>query len=120
MLPRKNLIPLKKEFPRIRAEGKMYDSPSFGLVVSYHSSINYQLPTTNSSCAFVVSKKISKSSVVRHSVKRKLSDAIVLFLPRLPKNIELLFLAKSKSITATRDDLKKEVENVLLRAKLLK
>ena len=111
MLARKKLIPLKKEFGRIRKTAKSYDSPSFGLLVTYGS--------TTAQAAFIVSKKVSKSSVVRHDVKRKLSDAITSFLPRLAKNTELVFLAKPKAVESTREELKKEVEAVLQRSRLV-
>lgn len=110
MLARKDLIRLKKEFGRIRKEAKSYDSPSFGLLVSYGAQ------TTQ--CAFVVSKKVDRSSVVRHEVKRKLSEAIASFIPRLAKNLELTFLAKQKAVESSQDELKKEVELVLQRARL--
>ncbi|MBI3559380.1 ribonuclease P protein component [Candidatus Gottesmanbacteria bacterium] len=116
MLPRKNLIALKKEFSRIKASGKMYDSPSFGLLVSY------QPPATSRqqpACAFIVSKKIAKSSVIRHQVKRKLADAIQIYLPRLPKNTELVFLAKQKATLATLTELKTEIKVLLNRIKIL-
>ncbi len=112
MLARKNRAPLKKDFSQIRKTGKNYDSPSFGLLVSYRSA-------SEPVCAFIISKKIDKRSVVRHEVKRKLSDAITSFLPRLPKNIELVFLAKQKAVQSTREELKKELESVLGRARLV-
>lgn len=111
MIPRKNLIALKKEFSRIKSAGKMYDSLSFGLLISYGASL--------AQAAFIVSKKIAKSSVIRHQVKRKLADAVQPLLPRLPKNIELVFLAKQKAITSGREELGREVGEVLKRAKLL-
>ena len=112
MLPRKKLLPLKKEFERIHKTGKVYDSPSFGLVVSFRGSLG-------AGAAFIVSKKIDKKSVVRHQVKRKLSDAVFPFLPRLPGNIELVFLAKQKAVLTTRENLQKEVETILKRERLL-
>lgn len=69
--------------------------------------------------AFLVSKKISSKSVVRHAVKRKLADAVAPFLPRLPQNIQLVFLAKQKAAAATRRELQAEVEAILHRARLL-
>lgn len=139
MLPRKSLVPLKKEFERIRASGKMYDSPSFGIIVAYqadsgqplqgkrtadsHSTSlrlrSVQTLSVNVQAAFIVSKKIDKRSVVRHDVKRKLSDAVSPFLPRLPKNLELVFLAKKNATMTTREDLHLEIEGVLKRARLL-
>lgn len=111
MLPRKKLIPLKSEFGRIRKEGKMYDSPSFGLFVSFG--------TSGAQAAFIVSKKIDKSSVVRHDVKRKLSDGITPFLPRIAKNIKLVFLAKQAAVKISREDLVLEIDLLLKRIKLL-
>lgn len=114
MLSRKNLAPLKKDFSRIRRNGKNYDSPSFGLLVSY------QTEAPEPQCAFIVSKKIDKRSVVRHEVKRKLADAITSFLPRLPKNTELVFLTKQKAALTTKEELIKEMDVILHRANLLK
>ena len=90
----------------------MYDSPSFGLMVSFGHKGEAQ-------SAFIVSKKIDKRSVVRHDVKRKLSDAVSPFLARLPKNLELVFLAKKKAIESSGEELKKEILNTLQRAKIL-
>lgn len=111
MLSRKKLIPLKSEFGRIRKEGKMYDSPSFGLLVSFSG--------TSTQVAFIVSKKIDKSSVVRHDVKRKLSDGITPFLPRIAKNTRLVFLAKQAAVKTSREGLLLEIDLLLKRIKLL-
>lgn len=113
MLARKNLIKLRTEFPRIRKEGKVYDTSLFGMVVSYSKIADL------AQCAFIVSKKISLKSVVRHEVKRKLSDIISIFLPNISKNVQLTFLAKQKLIESTKDELKKEMESVLRRARLI-
>ena len=113
MLARKNLIKLRTEFPRIRKEGKVYDTPLFGMVVSYSKT------SDSAQCAFIVSKKISLKSVVRHEVKRKLSDTISIFMPNLTKSIQLTFLAKQKLIESTKDELKNEMESVLHRARLI-
>lgn len=111
MLAKKNRVSLKSEFSRIRSHAKNYDSPSFGLLVSYGLG--------EPKAAFVVSKKIDRRSVVRHEVKRKLADAIASFLPRLSKNIELVFLAKPKAVQSSREELKAEVEAVLRRTRLI-
>lgn len=113
MLARKKLIDLRHEFPKIRKEGKIYDTPLFGLVVAFSPSSEV------AKCAFIVSKKVSLKSVVRHEVKRKLSDSISAFLPNINNNVQLLFLAKQKLIESTKDEIKKEMESVLRRARLL-
>lgn len=113
MIPRKNLIPLKEEFARIRKEGKIFDSPSFGVLISYNKTL------LHAQAAFIVSKKISLKSVVRHEVKRKLTETAGKFLPAIPKNVELVFLAKSKAVEATKEELEKELVGVLRRERLL-
>lgn len=112
MLAKKNLVPLKKEFPRIRKEGKIYDCPSFGLVVAFGTGHGPQ-------ASFVVSKKVDRKSVVRHEVKRKLADAVSPLLTRLGNNVELVFLAKTKTINTPREDLQREMVEALKRARLL-
>lgn len=110
MLPRKSLVPLRKEFSRIRKEGKTYDSPSFRLLVAFGQGPK---------AAFIVSKKVDRRSVVRHEIKRKLADTVDPLLTHLPKNVELVFLAKPKAVQSSRDELKIEIRNALGRARLV-
>lgn len=112
MLARKNLLPLRKEFPRLRREGKTYTSDSFGLIVSYGSSAIPQ-------AAFIVGKKVSGKSVIRHQVKRKLADAVRPLLPRLPKNLELVVLAKPQAVAVSQTNLQTEFLSLLHRIKIL-
>lgn len=113
MLPRKDLIPLKSDFERIHKTGKVFDSPSFGLVVSYGAS-------DGPKAAFIVSKKIDKKSVIRHQIKRKLADSVLPFLASLDNKVELVFLAKGKAKERSAADLAAEAEKVLKRERLLK
>lgn len=112
MLARKKLVPLKQEFSRIRKTGRQFDSPSFGLLVSFGS-------TGSSQASFIISKKIDKRSVVRHQVKRKLAEAVSPLLSRMAKNVELVFLAKTKAVETAEKDLKIEMETLFKRVKLL-
>lgn len=112
MLARKHLVPLRTEFGRLRRQGKIYDSNSFGLLVAFGSQDGPKV-------AFIVSKKVDRRSVVRHAVKRKLSDGISFFLPHLAKNLELVFLAKQKAATISQDELQKEIRLVFSRARLV-
>lgn len=91
----------------------MYDGAFFGLSVSFGRG------ETGPQCAFIVSKKVSPKSIVRHDVKRKLADGITPFLPRVKKNVQLVFLVKQKAAGANKSELLTEVEGVLHRAKLL-
>lgn len=122
MLARKNLVPLKKEFSRIKATAKSYSSNSFGLLVSYRPSrVNDPLssPSSEARCAFIISKKVSPKSVVRHQVKRKFADLVQFFLPRLPRNLELVFLVKKEAIDLSHEEIKKEMEQLFRRIRLV-
>ncbi len=90
----------------------MYDSVSFGLMVAYGKTKELQ-------CAFIVSKKVSLKSTVRHEVKRKMADGMARFLPRIGNSSQMVFLPKQKMVEINREDFNKELEAVLKRAKLL-
>ena len=113
MLPRKELIHLKDEFARLRKTGKVYDSTSFGLLVSYSSKPTFER------VAFIVSKKVSLKSVDRHAVKRKLADMVKPYLESLSPAIQLVFLAKSAAVETSAENLRLEFETTLKRAQLL-
>lgn len=115
MLARSKLIPLKSEFELIRKNGKLYDAPTFGLIVAFSK----QKVEASAQAAFIVSKKIDKSSVVRHDIKRKLAHVAGLVLARVPKNAQLVFLAKQSAKSATQEEIVKELETCLKRAQLL-
>ncbi len=116
MLPRKQLILLRQEFDLIRANGRRYDSPSFGLLVRFGKA---EMKNQGPKFAFVVSKKVDRRSVIRHEVKRKLSDAVAKFVEQLSPTVQLVFLAKQAAIQTTRENLVLELTSLLRRAKLL-
>jgi ribonuclease P protein component len=69
MIPRKYLIPLRKEFLRIKREGKFISAPLFDVLVAKN---NLSYPRF----AIIVGKKNFKLSVVRHQIKRRMAEAI--------------------------------------------
>lgn len=112
MLSRKQLIPLKTELIKLRRNGRMYDSQSFGLLVSFS-------PTPlEARAAFVVSKKISLKSVERHEVKRKLVQAYENVGQKLSKNSQVVFLAKKPSVDASVEKLTGEFDDLITRARI--
>lgn len=114
MLPRKQLIPLKQEFDSIRQTGRRYDSVSFGLLVQFGNK-----KAQGAQFAFVVSKKVDRRSVVRHEVKRKLAAVIGRFSGQLSPTLKIIFLAKQTAVAETRENLERELKELLQRAKLL-
>ena len=71
--------------------------------------------------AVVVSKKVHKSAVVRNRIRRRVYELVRLAHPEINKAVELVFtIYQVESAEIPADQLKKEVYELLTRAKLLK
>lgn len=57
--------------------------------------------------AFLISLKISKKATVRNRLRRKLSEAVLLNLPNIPKNIDAVLIVTSDFSHKTAEELKK-------------
>lgn len=73
----------------------------------------------NEQVAFVVSKKVSPSSVVRHQVKRRFAAAVERFLPRVSRTAKMVFFPKAGAGEATTEAVAAEMEALLKRIRLL-
>ncbi len=67
MIARKYLIPLRREFLDIKNPGKFLNSESLSLIVAKN---HFDYPRF----AIIVGKKVSRSSVVRHRIKRRIAS----------------------------------------------
>ena len=110
MLAKKNRLRKKKEFNFIYKKGEVYYSKFLALYVS-----KTKLP--DKKVGFSVSNKVG-NSVVRHKVKRKLSEVVRLNINLLPLN-NYIFVAKQGSETLSYDQLKDNVFYLLKKAKIL-
>jgi ribonuclease P protein component len=68
---------------------------------------------------FVVSKRISKRAVDRNYIKRLLSEAIRVYLPRLPIGLDIVVSARQKASTADLRALEQDLLTLLRKARLL-
>lgn len=62
---------------------------------------------------FVISNKISKSSVVRHKIKRRLSGAIFSVLPEIKKGFDFVVLALPVIKDKTYKEIKEDIVEIL-------
>ncbi len=75
----------------------------------------------NVSCfAFVVSKRIDKRAVVRNSLKRKIRSAVEQIFDNIETGYNFVFYPKQEVLGATREQILGEVNEILLKNKLLK
>ena len=104
MLNIKNRLKKKKEFSYIYKKGEPHYSKYLSM---------YVVPTKydNVKVGFSISNKVG-NSVVRHKVKRRLSEIVRCKLPLLPK-YNYVFVAKMDIEKLSFDDLKKEVDYIL-------
>jgi ribonuclease P protein component len=111
MLPRSQLVPLKSELLSIKAEGKTWASPLFGLLVRRREGAEARV-------GFIVSKRIDKRSVVRHQVKRKLAVGVAKVIGEIGGN-DLVFLAKRPLGEASQEEVDREIRRILVKGGLV-
>ena len=70
--------------------------------------------------AFVVSKKIDTSAVVRNKTKRVLKKAVKQLLTRVKNGYGIIIIAKSKLEFSQEETVEKELEIALSKAKIIK
>lgn len=113
MLSQKYHFPLTTEFNSIKKEGQMFNGPMFGLLIGIRDT------GQGTRFGFIISTKIDKRSVVRHRIKRLLTEAIRLNLDKIKPGYDFVFLAKKSIAGKSLEEVKKEVEERLKKAKLL-
>jgi len=112
VLPKSHRLPLKSEFGRIKKEGRIINGPFFGLLVAK----NHQ---NQSRFGLVVSTNVDKRSVVRHRIKRLLSEAVRVILNRIEPGWDFVFLGKKGAEGKSFKEVQKAVEFCLKQAGLL-
>ena len=109
MLSRKNRLTGAKNFIRVQAEGKVYQSKDFG------SAVVDRKDGAPSRFAFVVSTKIAKEAVDRNRIKRIMGEAIRLNTLNICDGIDFVFLAKPSITRIPTTEIMKEVKESLER-----
>lgn len=74
----------------------------------------------NSRFVFIVSKKVSKSAVVRNRIRRQMSEAITKLLLKIMPGYDFLFTAKIGARGKTTEEIYKEIGSSLKKAELIK
>ena len=113
MLPRENRLISKRSFDETREKGKLLQSKSFGLVFLQRDD------REPSRFGFIVSTKISKKAVIRNKIKRSLREPVSADLLNINKGFDVVFLVKKKALITEKDEIRKEVTEVLDTAGLL-
>jgi len=113
VLPKDYRLPLRKEFNRLKKEGKIFQGQLFGLLTASQDKNKV------SRFAFVISNKIHKKANRRNRVRRLLTEAIHFFLPKIKKGHDGVFLVKKGIMEADLEKIKREMNSLLKKAHLL-
>ena len=75
-----------------------------------------QLPSTR--CGFVTGKKIG-GAVERNRAKRRMREAVRIYLPQIAPGYDLVWIARARVNDAAFDEIRQAVEQLLERARVL-
>lgn len=114
MLALKNRLTEKKDFKRVEANGKVFQSESFGLAI-YNRRDNEP-----SRFGFVISKNVSPNASKRNYIKRALGESLRQNMYNIKDGYDCVFLVKPTAATKYMSDLMPEIVEILRKNKLLK
>ncbi|MCD6500690.1 ribonuclease P protein component [bacterium] len=113
MLTKKYSLKKKKDFARVFKKGKGQAEKFLILKLVKN---NLEFPRIG----LVVSKKISKKATLRNKIKRRLREGVRANLARIKPGYDLIFSARKGIEEKSFWEVRKEVEKLLQKAKLLK
>lgn len=111
MLTRPHRLTAKSDFAKLFAKGRPFHAR--GLTVK--AAPNGRTATR---VGFVVSTKVSKRSVVRNRIRRRLREIVRLRLEALPPGLDVAFIVKAELVPLEHAELVKTVEFLLEKAGL--
>jgi len=114
MLAKKFKLTGSKDFSRVQADGKIFQSDNFGIAYFERGD------SDPSKFGFIVSTKIAKEAVDRNRCKRAMSEAVRIESIHLNPGYDVVFLAKTSISRASTTDIMREVRVSLKNAGLIK
>lgn len=104
----------KKDFELIFLKG----SKVYGVGLGLRFGKRYKSDAV-SRFGFMVGTKVSKSSVIRNRLKRRMREAVRAFVPRIPPGFDVVFIAFPESRDFDFDQVRSQIEIILSKARLL-
>jgi len=113
MLPRQYRLSDDYDFRRVRRLGQTFFTPLFNLTLA---------PAKNKESlrfGFIASTKLDKRSTVRHRAVRLLREAVQATLPRWPKGVDAVLVARSRLLSSSYEEVAATLNQVLPRVSSL-
>jgi len=108
VLKRTNRLRKNSDFQRLYKSGKRFSTPNLAL---YYMPSNFDY----SQVGFVVSKKVSKSAVVRNSLRRRTSAIVESIYPNIKHPTKLIILIRRDFSGLSPTELQKEINTLMAR-----
>ena len=110
-MQRKFRLTRSEDFKRVRRSGKSYAHPLVVLIVQTHEQPRVKVG--------VAAGRTVGTAVHRNRAKRLLREAMRTLIPDIASNLDLVLIARSGLVSATLEDARHALLNLLQRAKLL-
>jgi ribonuclease P protein component len=108
---RKFRLTRSEDFKRVRRSGKSYAHPLVVLIVQAHDQPRLKVG--------VAAGRTVGTAVHRNRAKRLLREAMRSLLPNIASNLDLILIARPGLVTATLEDTRQALLNLLQRAQIL-
>jgi ribonuclease P protein component len=108
---RKFRLTRSEDFKRVRRSGKSYAHPLVVLIVQAHEQPRVKVG--------VAAGRTVGTAVHRNRAKRLLREAMRTLIPDIASNLDLVLIARPALVSATLEDARHALLNLLQRAKLL-
>jgi ribonuclease P protein component len=110
-LQRKFRLTRSEDFKRVRRSGKSYAHPLVVLIVQTHDQRRVKVG--------VAAGRTVGTAVHRNRAKRLLREAMRTLLPNIASNLDLILIARPGLVTATLEETRQALLNLLGRAQIL-
>jgi ribonuclease P protein component len=108
---RKFRLTRSEDFKRVRRSGKSYAHPLVVLIVQAHEQPRLKVG--------VAAGRTVGTAVHRNRAKRLLREAMRSLLPRIATSLDLILIARPGLVTASLEETRQALLNLLQRAKIL-
>jgi ribonuclease P protein component len=99
-----------EDFKRVRRSGKSYAHPLVVLIVQTHEQPRLKIG--------VAAGRTVGTAVDRNRAKRLLREAMRTLIPQVASNLDLILIARPALVTATLEETRQALKNLLQRAQI--